>query len=120
MRIKFNTLAAGAFNVRLVQGNLVTKKDFDAKLSSLNKRVTSNKTRHLLVENELNKLKTFYLSYFIGKSHFEEDGTQNYLVFQPLNKYFKVIANTKYISSWQSKGLSNETIKPPEVHLIIA
>ena len=95
MRIKFNTLAAGAFNVRLVQANLVTKKDFDAKLSSLNKRVTSNKTRHLLVENELNKLKTFYLSYFIGKSHFEEDGTQNYLVFQPLNKYFKIITNTK-------------------------
>ena len=53
------------------------------------------------------------MSYFIGKSHFEEDGTQNYLVFQPLNKYFKIITNRKYISSWQSKGLSDETIKPP-------
>ena len=50
---------------------------------------------------------------FIGKSHFEEDGTQDYLVFQPLNKYFKIITNTKYISSWKSKGLSDETIKPP-------
>ena len=38
---------------------------------------------------------------------------KNYLVFQPLNKYFRIIANKKYISSWQSKGLSNETIKPP-------
>ena len=49
-----------------------------------------------------------------GKSHFEEDSVQNYLVFQPLNKYFKVItnANTKYISSWQSKELSDESIKP--------
>ena len=56
-----------------------------------------------------------YLGYFIGKIHFEEDGVQTYLVFQLLNKYFKVItnANTKYISSWQSKGLSNETMKPP-------
>ena len=27
--------------------------------------------------------------------------------------YFKIIPNTKYISSWQSKGLSGETIKPP-------
>ena len=99
---------------------MITKTDFDGKLSSLNRKITQNKTKHLLVENELNKLKTFDSSYFIGKSHFEEDGTQNYLVFQPLNKYFKVIANTKYISSWQSKGLSNETIKPPEVHLIIA
>ena len=50
---------------------------------------------------------------FIGKSHFEEDGTQDYLVFQPLNKYFKIITNTKYISPWKSKGLSDETIKPP-------
>ena len=92
---------------------MVTKTDFDAKLSSFNRKVTSNKTKHILVENELKKLKTFSLSYFIGKSHFEEDGTQNYLVFQPLNKYFKIIANTKYISSWQSKRLSDETIKPP-------
>ena len=77
------------------------------------KKITSNKTRHILVENELKKLKTFDLSYFIGKSYFEEDGTQNYLVYQPLNKYFKIITNKKYISSWQSKGQSDGTIKPP-------
>ena len=47
------------------------------------------------------------------KYHFEADGTQNYLVFQPINRYFKVLANTLYISSWKSKGLSDETIKPP-------
>ena len=92
---------------------MITKTDFDAKLSSLNRKITQNKTKHLLVENELNKLKTFDSSYFIGKSHFEEDGTQNYLVFQPLNKYFKVIASTDYVSSWKSKGLSDKTIKPP-------
>ena len=67
----------------------------------------------MLVKNELNKLKTFDSSYFIGKSHFEEDGTQNYLVFQPINKCFKVITNTDYVSSWISKGLSSESIKPP-------
>ena len=84
-------------------------------MSTLNRKITQNKKKHLFVENELNKLKIFDSSYFIGKSHFEEDGVQNYLVFQPLNKYFKVItnANTKYISSWQSKGLSDESIKPP-------
>ena len=68
---------------------------------------------NLLVENALNKLKTFGSSYFIGKSHFQEDGTQNYLVFQPINKYFKIIANTDYVSSWKSKGFSAETITPP-------
>ena len=50
-------------------------------LSSLNGNFTENKTKNLLIENELNKLKTFASSYFIGKSHFEEDSTQNYLVF---------------------------------------
>ena len=93
---EFNTLAADAFNARLARANLVTKTDFDAKLSSLHKKITSNKTKHLLVENELKKLKTFDLSYFIGKNHFEEDDRQNYLVFQPLSKYSKTITNTKY------------------------
>ena len=49
-------------------------------MSTINREVTKNKTEILLVKNELNKLKTFDSSYFIG-SHFEEDGTQNYLVF---------------------------------------
>ena len=61
----------------------------------------------------MKKLKTFDSSYFIGKSHFEEDGTQNYLVFQPMYRYFKMITNTDYVSSWKSKGLSAESIKPP-------
>ena len=51
----------------------MTKTDFDAKLSSLNKKISQNKTKHLLVEGELNKLKIFDSDYFIGKSHFEED-----------------------------------------------
>ena len=70
-----NFLAANAFNTRLSQTNLIIKTDFDAKLSSLNRKITENKSKHLLVENELNKLKTLDSSYFIGKSHFEEDGT---------------------------------------------
>ena len=69
---------------------LITKTDFDAKLSSLNRKITKNKSDHLLVQNQLGKLKTFDSGYFIGKSHFEEDGTQNYLVFQPIIRYFKI------------------------------
>ena len=48
---EFNKLAADVFNVRLSQANLITTTDFDAKLSSLNKKVTQNKTKHLLVVN---------------------------------------------------------------------
>ena len=77
---------------------MITEADFDAKLPSLNRKITQNKTKHLDVENELKKLKIFDSSYFFGKSHFEEDGRQNYLVFHPLNKYFKVVTNTDYVS----------------------
>ena len=86
---EFNNLAAGIFNAVLAQANFLTKTDYNAKLTSFNKKITSNKTKHLIVENELKKLKTFDSRYFIGKSHFEEDGTQNYLVFQPMYRYFK-------------------------------
>ena len=57
----------------------------------LTKKVTQNKTKNLLPESEFNQLKIFDSDYFIGKSYFEEDGTHNYLVFQPMNKYFKII-----------------------------
>ena len=101
--------------MKLAQANLITKTNFDAKLSNLNRKITQNKTKHLHVENELNKLKTFDSSYFIGKSYSEEDGTPNYLVFQPMRKYFKLGdgVNFYYVLSWTSKGLSNESIKPP-------
>ena len=47
-------------------------------------RISANIRQVLFAKDELNKLKTFHSSYFVGKSHFEEDGTQNYLVFQPI------------------------------------
>ena len=72
-----NTLVDDVFNARLAQANLVTKTDFDAELSSLNRKITANKSKYFLAENELKKLKTFDLSYFRVKSQFEEDGTQN-------------------------------------------
>ena len=40
---EFNKLAADVFNARLAQANLITKADFDAKLSSLNRKITANK-----------------------------------------------------------------------------
>ena len=87
---EFNKLAVDIFNARFAQANVLTKTDFDDKLSNLNRKITKNKTDHLLVQNELNKLKTFDLSFFIGKNYFEEDGAQNYLVFEPIIRYFKV------------------------------
>ena len=84
---KFNTLAADVFNARLAQANLLTKTEFDAKMSSFNRKNTANNTKYLLAKNKLKKLKTFDLSYFRGKNFFEADDTQNCLVFQPMHKY---------------------------------
>ena len=48
---EFNKLTAEVFDVRLALANIVRKTDFYTKLKSLNKRINSNKTKHLLVEN---------------------------------------------------------------------
>ena len=145
--LELNKLAADIFNSRIAQTNLITKTDFDAKLSSLDRKITQNKTKHLLVENELNtlenkipdvsilvkktdcntklaeidgkiaknsltKLGKILLPY-VSKDIFDaEDGNQTYLIFQPVHRYIKIIANTKYISGWKSKRLSDESIKP--------
>ena len=57
------------FNTRLAQTNLITKTYFDAKLPNPNRIINSNKTKHLLVENELKVIKSFDWGYFLGKSH---------------------------------------------------
>ena len=67
----------------------------------------------MLVENELKKLQKLDAAYFRGKSHFEENGTQNYLVFQSMYRYFKRIAGVgsgNYIYFWKSKSLSDEKL----------
>ena len=40
------------------------------------------------------------------------DGSQAYLIFQLIHRYVKIIDNTRYISEWKSKGLSDKSIKP--------
>ena len=79
------------------------------KLSSLNRKITANKTKHFLNDNDL--------SYYRGKQYFDEgSGKQNYSVFLPLRKYLKVnsvVDAADYVLSWQFKGLSNESVKPP-------
>ena len=62
------------------------------------------------MKNELKKSETFDSIYFQGKGHFEEDGTQNYLVFQPMYRYFKRLVSIDNGNYWKSKGLSDERI----------
>ena len=78
-------------------------------MSSLNKKITANKTKHFLNDNDL--------GYYRGKQYFDEgSGKQNYLVYLPMGKYSKlnsVVGAINRVLSWQSKGISNESIKPP-------
>ena len=49
------------------------------------------------------------MGFFIGKSNFDKDGAQHYLVFQPIVRYFTL--NSYWITKWKSKGLSNESFQ---------
>ena len=78
-------------------------------MSSLNRKITANKTKHFLNDNDLN--------YYRGKQYFDEgSGKQNYLVFLPMGKYFQlnwIVGVIDRVLSWQSKGLYNKSIKSP-------
>ena len=96
------------FGSKLAQANVITKSNFDAKIIEL--------------ENNIKKLQTFDSSYFKRKSHLEEDGTQNYFVFQPTYRYSKVFSVTQYleyVSEWKSKGLSSESQFLPLIIVLI-
>ena len=114
-----NNNTAEDFAARSAQATLVTKTDFDTKLIILNKKNYSNKTKHLLAENELKKLETYDSSYFRGRRYLEEDGNQTQLVFQPMQIYLKTIAGVgsgNCIYFWKSKrcfhGRINSSITP--------
>ena len=34
-------------------------------------------------------------------------------MFLPISRYFKIVAITSKVTAWNSKGLSDENIKPP-------
>ena len=90
----------------------------DNKLINLNKKINSNITKHLSIENEFKKLQAVDWIYFGGKSYFENCGTQNYLVFQSVQRYFKKVSNTNnHVLSWKSKRLPDEIIKPPSTYI---
>ena len=82
-------------------------------MTSFNKKIVSNKTKDIAIEKELKKLNTFDLIYFLGKNYFDEDGTENYYIFQPISKYLKVayVNDINHILSWKSRGLSDIKIE---------
>ena len=81
---EFNNLTAENFAARLKQADLVNKTDFENKLTSFNRRITSNKTKHLEVQKKLNSLITKDYNFLLGQIYFtSNDGFHNTFVYQP-------------------------------------
>ena len=78
----------------------------DTKISSFDDKITKNK--HKLEDAAVNTMLLF-----LWKSMFDEGRWFSSLFnISTSIKFFQTITNTNYISSWKSKGLSAESIKP--------
>ena len=76
-------------------------------MRNLNKKITSNKTKHLVVENEFKELQIFDSNLFNGQSYFNNDGAQFFLIFQPIYKTISPYKANKTLSPkliWMSSS----------------
>ena len=61
---ELDKLTSKNFEARLKQADLVNKTDFDNKLTSFNKRITSNKTKYLVIQKKLDSRITKDYNFF--------------------------------------------------------
>ena len=111
--LEFNRLIVENFAARLKQASLVTKADFDNKLTSFNKRITSDKTKHLAVQKTLNSPITKGYNFFLDRIYFtSDDGSQNMFVYQLTFNVLELKNDkgTKYIISCKSIGIYNSKV----------
>ena len=101
--------------MRLNQADLVNKTDFDNELISFNKRITSNKTKHLKVKKKPNSLITKDFNFFLGGIYVKSnEGSQNTFGYQPALNVLEVkkCKVSDYIHSCKSNGVDNSKVKP--------
>ena len=84
------------------------------KLTSFNRKITSNKAKYLEVQKKLNSLTAKDYHLFLDRIYFtSHDGSQNTFVYQPtldtlqLKKYKSI----GYVLSWKSNGVYNSELK---------
>ena len=93
----------------------MTRTDFDKKLTSFNKRITSNKTKYLEVQKKLNTLIIKDYNFFLGRIYFtSNDGSQNTFVYQLTlgTLELKIYKGAGYVLSWKSNGVYSSKLKP--------
>ena len=115
----------------------IKKRDFNEKLSNINNKSVSNKTKQIdaykkltdhiasytKLINDLSRevrlistkglTKDLINAYSIlnGTKYFAEDESQNYLVFQPVFNYFKRLSNDSRNIAWKFDSLSERSFK---------
>ena len=102
------------FAARFTQVNLVNKTDFDNKLISFNREITSNKTKYFEAQKKLNSLITKDYKTFLGRIYFtSNDGSQSTFIYQPSRDALelKKDKSTDYFLSWKPKRIINSTLK---------
>ena len=94
----YNKFTGEILNANIKEKGLVDKSDFS---EFIDKKIVTLATKTELKSGQYKivKLQAFDSSYFIGTRYFENDGTQNYLVFQPVYRYFKNKANRNHTSA---------------------
>ena len=123
---ELNKVRPKIFAAWLARANLARKndtaatiktKDFDDKLKYLDKKVTSNQSKHLLVEfkfknlqDNIKNLQKVDSSLFISRSYFFIDEAQLYLLSLTLYYPRKKLDNSENILSWKSKSLASEIL----------
>ena len=91
----------------------MNKTDFDNKLTSLNRRITSNKTKHLEVQKKLNSLMTKDHNVFFGRNLFYKQwGISKHICLSTNTLELKKDQDTDYVLSWKSKEVLNSQLKP--------
>ena len=69
-------------------------------MPSLDSKIAANKSNES-IENESEELEKGFGLVLSRNTTFDKwDGLQTYLIFQPVQRYFKIITNTKYIAEW--------------------
>ena len=102
----------------------ISKTVSDNKLKNLNKKFTSDKTKHVEAEKEITDLtnKVAQISqkgydFLLRRMYFTGDDVyQNFLVFAPILSSLMLDSNKK-VTNWMSTGISSEKINPFNANL---
>ena len=105
-------------------GNFVEKIDFDDKLKNINKKITSNKAKHIDAKKKLTDLKNKVAqiskkgyNFLLGRIHFTGgDSYQNFIVFASMLSSL-ILDSNKKVSNWISTGISSGKTKPFDTSL---